>query len=171
VKLHRPLTASRNSLRHFARVFIIALGLPAFLALLPVSAHAQSFTLNTRAARFVIDIVLNDFHTAQAGGGYVFSYDREESDATLNARLERWFSGTDPRAIVMAPHEKQALFGFYWAASMMPASSPCFAAMVNDACQDDLTRWMAREAGDDPRFVHAYEAARKPLGLPPLVAR
>ncbi|KMQ79867.1 hypothetical protein BPMI_02481 [Candidatus Burkholderia pumila] len=95
--------------------------------------------------------MLNDFHTAQAGGGYAFSYDREESDTTLTARFERWFSGNDPQAVVMAPGEKQTLFGFYWAASMMSASLPCFAAMPNDACQDEWMRWMAREAGGDPR--------------------
>ncbi len=50
---------------------------------------------------------------------------------------------------------------------MMPANSLCFAAMANDACQDHLSRWMAREADGDARYVRAYEAAREPLGLPP----
>jgi hypothetical protein len=50
----------------------------------------------------------------------------------------------------------------------MPANSPCFATMANDGCQDELSKWLAREMGDDPRFVRAYEAAGTPLGLPPL---
>ncbi len=138
------------------------------LSWLSQAAFAQPFAADARAMRFVINIVLNDFHTAQAGGGYVFSYDRNETDKTLSAKLERWFSGRVPQAIGMEPSEKQLLFGFYWAASMMPARSPCFDAMANDACQNDLSRWMARELDDDPRFVGAYEAARRPLGLPPL---
>ncbi|WP_277182280.1 hypothetical protein [Caballeronia sp. BR00000012568055] len=131
---------------------------------------SPSWQVNPRAVRFVTDIVLDDFHTAQAGGGYVFSYDRQETDDTLTVKLARWFSGTDARAIAMEPPEKQALFGFYWAASMMPANSPCFSGMVNDACQNELSLWMAREADDDPRFVTAYEAARPALGLPTIGA-
>jgi hypothetical protein len=167
---HRNRLARIASLRHAAYALFVCLT----LSLLAEHAGAQSLPVNTRALRFVTDLVLNDFHTAQAGGGYVFSYDREDTDDTLTASLARWFSGKDTQAIVMEPSEKRALFGFYWAASMMPATSPCFSAMfsamVNDACQDDLARWMAREADDDPRFVQAYEAARKPLGLPPLMA-
>jgi hypothetical protein len=132
------------------------------------TANAQSFAANARAVQFVTAIVMNDFHTAQAGGGYVFSYDRQETDATLTAKLERWLSGKEPQAIGMEPAEKQMLFGFYWAASMMPANSPCFATMANDACQAVLSQWIARELADDPRFVRAYEAARIPLGLPAL---
>ncbi|SAL38887.1 hypothetical protein AWB70_02877 [Caballeronia cordobensis] len=131
-------------------------------------AHAQSFAVNTKAARFVTDVVMNDFHTAQAGGGYVFSYDSHETEASLSNKLGRWFSGTDPQALVMEAAEKQVLFGFYWAASMMPASSPCFHDIGDPACGEDLSKWMAREIDDDPRFIRAYESARKPLGLPPL---
>ena len=131
-------------------------------------AHAQSFSANPRAARFATAVVMNDFHTAQAGGGYVFSYDSQESEASLSSSLDRWFSGTDPHAIAMEPAEKQALFGFYWAASMMPANSACFSDIAAPACRDDLTKWMARELDDDPRFIRDYESARKPLGLPPL---
>lgn len=131
-------------------------------------AHAQSFALNTRAARFASAVVLNDFHTAQAGGGYVFSYDSHETEAALAAKLDRWFSGKDPHAITMDPAEKQALFGFYWAASMMSANSPCFADIADPACRDDLTRWMTREMDDDPRFIRDYDAARSALGLPGL---
>ncbi|MDR5881410.1 hypothetical protein [Caballeronia sp. LZ032] len=131
-------------------------------------AHAQSFALNTRAARFASAVVLNDFHTAQAGGGYVFSYDSHETEAALAAKLDRWFSGKDPHAITMDPAEKQALFGFYWAASMMSANSPCFADIADSACRDDLTRWMTREMDDDPRFIRDYDAARSALGLPGL---
>jgi hypothetical protein len=139
------------------------------LSALTECAHAQPpLQVNSRALRFVTDIVLDDFHTAQAGGGYVFSYDRQETDEALTAKLVRWFSGNDPQAIAMEPSEKRALYGFYWAASMMPAHSPCFSGMANDACQNELSQWMAREAGDDPRFVNAYEAARMALGLPPL---
>jgi ABC-type tungstate transport system permease subunit len=131
---------------------------------------ASGFVPNPRALRFVTTIVLNDFHTAQAGGGYVFSYARDETDATLTDRLERWLSARDPQALNMEAAEKRLLFGFYWAASMMPARSPCFGTMANDACQEELSHWMAREAGYDPRFVRDYEAARTPLGLPPLLA-
>jgi hypothetical protein len=138
------------------------------LSFLTCGAHAQSFAASQKAARFVAEIVMNDFRTAQAGGGYVFSYDRRETEASLSARLDRWFSGTDPEAIVMEPAEKQALFGFYWAASMMPANSPCFRDIADPACGVDLSKWMARELDDDPRFIRAYEAARVPLGLPPL---
>lgn len=111
---------------------------------------------------------MNDFHTAQAGGGYVFSYDSHETEASLSSKLDHWFSGTDPQAIPMEPAEKQALFGFYWAASMMSAKSPCFRDIADPACGADLSKWMARELDDDPRFIRAYESARKPLGLPPL---
>jgi hypothetical protein len=133
-------------------------------------AHAQTFAVNAKAARFATAVVMNDFHTAQAGGGYVFSYDSHETEASLTARLDRWFSGTDPQAIAMDPAEKQALFGFYWAASMMPANSACFRDIADPACGDDLSTWMARELDDDPRFIRAYESARSPLGLPPLTA-
>ncbi|WP_061166478.1 hypothetical protein [Caballeronia hypogeia] len=131
-------------------------------------AHAQSFAPNAKAARFVAAVVMNDFHTAQAGGGYVFSYDSHETEASLSARLDRWLSGADPQAISMDPAEKQALFGFYWAATVMSANSVCFRDIADPACGDDLSKWMARELNDDPRFVRAYESARKPLGLPPL---
>lgn len=132
-------------------------------------ADAQSFAVNARAARFASAVVMNDFHTAQAGGGYVFSYDSHETEASLSAKLDRWFSGTDPQAIAMEPAEKQALFSFYWAASMMPASSVCFRDIADPACRDDLSPWIARELDDDPRFINAYESARQPLGLPPLM--
>jgi len=135
---------------------------------LTCDAHAQSFAVNRNAARFVTEVVMNDFHTAQAGGGYVFSYDSHETEASLASRLDHWFSGTDPQAIAMEPAEKQALFGFYWAASMMPANSPCFRDIADPGCGADLSKWMARELDDDPRFIRAYEAARVPLGLPPL---
>jgi hypothetical protein len=151
------------SLRHTTHAVL------ALLWFITYTANAQSFAVNARAVQFVTAIVMNDFHTAQAGGGYVFSYDREETDATLSAKLERWLSGKEPQAIGMEPAEKQMLFGFYWAATMMPASSPCFAKMANDACQAVLSQWIARELADDPRFVRAYESARKPLGLPPLL--
>jgi hypothetical protein len=128
----------------------------------------QPFAPDERATRFVTAIVLDDFHTAQAGGGYVFSYDRNETDQTLTMRLARWFSGHDPNAIRMTPDERQTLFGFYWAASMMPARSPCFTAMAAPACQDELAHWIEREASYDDRFVDAYESARRPLSLPPL---
>ncbi|SAK69882.1 hypothetical protein AWB78_02732 [Caballeronia calidae] len=138
------------------------------LWLLAWNAHAQTFSANAKAARFVADVVMNDFHTAQAGGGYVFSYDSHETEASLSTKLDRWFSGTDPLAISMEPAEKQALFSFYWAATMMSANSPCFRDIAEPACGADLSNWMARELDDDPRFIRAYESARKPLGLPPL---
>jgi hypothetical protein len=138
------------------------------LACLCCVAQAQGFTADARASRFVTAVVLNDFHTAQAGGGYVFSYGRDDTDTTLTARLDRWFTGRYPHATGMGPDEKQTLYAFYWAAAMMPANSPCFAAMANDTCQAELSKWIARESGDDPRFVNAYESAREPLGLPPL---
>ncbi|WP_244140268.1 hypothetical protein [Caballeronia sp. BCC1704] len=131
------------------------------------SAHAQSFALNARAARFVSAVVMDDFHTAQSGGGYLFSYDAHETDATLKMKLARWFSGADPDAIRMAPAEKRTLFGFYWAASMMSEKSACFDSIAQAACSEELGAWMAREAADDPRFVRAYESAVKSLGLPP----
>lgn len=134
-----------------------------------VNAHAQSFAANARAVRFVTAVVMDDFHTAQAGGGYVFSYEKQETEATLTAKLERWLSGAAPDAIHMEPAEKQTLFSFYWAASMMPANSPCFDSIAQQACSDELAKWMARELADDPRFIRAYESAAKPLGLPPLV--
>ncbi|WP_310391403.1 hypothetical protein, partial [Caballeronia sp. LP006] len=140
----------------------------ALLWFLTASAYAEGYVPNARAARFVNAIVMNDFHTAQAGGGYVFSYDKQDTEATLEAKLDRWLSGADPNAIGMEPAEKQTLFSFYWAASMMPANGACFTDMANPACGTDLSKWMARELGDDPRFVRAYEAAKKPLGLPPL---
>ncbi|KDR36870.1 hypothetical protein [Caballeronia grimmiae] len=133
------------------------------------SAHGQSFAVNAHAARFVTAVVMNDFHTAQAGGGYVFSYEKLETESTLTAKLERWFSGAAPDALRMEPAEKQTLFGFYWAASMMPANSPCFESIANPSCSDELSKWMAREFADDPRFIRAYESATKPLGLPPLI--
>ncbi|WP_244850872.1 hypothetical protein [Caballeronia sp. SL2Y3] len=131
------------------------------------NAHAQSFALNARAARFVSAVVMDDFHTAQSGGGYLFSYDPHETDATLKMKLARWFSGVDPDAIRMAPAEKRTLFGFYWAASMMSEKSACFDSIAQAACSEELGAWMAREAADDPRFVRAYESAAKALGLPP----
>jgi hypothetical protein len=155
-------TTARNALRQATNALLVLIWFVTY------AANAQSFAANARAVRFVTDVVMNDFHTAQAGGGYVFSYDHAETDATLSAKLQRWFSGKEPQAIGMESAEKQTLFGFYWAASMMPASSPCFAAMANDACQDALSKWIARELAGDPRFVRAYESARVPLGLPPL---
>jgi hypothetical protein len=134
------------------------------------SAHAQSFAVNARAARFVTAVVMDDFHTAQAGGGYIFSYDSHETDATLKVRLARWLSGADPDAIHMDPAEKRALFSFYWAASMMPENSPCFDSIAQSGCSEDLGAWIAREAADDPRFVRAYESAAGALGLPPYVS-
>ncbi|WP_236572526.1 hypothetical protein [Burkholderia sp. 8Y] len=131
------------------------------------SAQAQSFALNARAARFVSAVVMDDFHTAQSGGGYLFSYDVHETDATLKAKLAHWLSGTDPDAIHMSPAEKRTLFSFYWAASMMNEKSACFDSIAQAACSEELGAWMAREADDDPRFVRAYESALKPLGLPP----
>ncbi|WP_050452325.1 hypothetical protein [Candidatus Burkholderia verschuerenii] len=138
------------------------------LACPAIRAQAQTFLSNARAAGLVTSVVLDDFHTAQAGGSYVFSYDRNETDDTLTAKLVRWFSGKEPGALRMHPGEKQTLFNFYWAACMMPPNSPCFAAMTRDGCQDQLSTWIARASDDDPRFVDAYESARKPLGLPPL---
>ncbi len=88
-----------HSIRPSTQLLLLAL----LFALSSLSARAHAFTVDARAARFVADIVLNDFHTAQAGGGYVVTYDRDETDATLLARLERWFSGTDPQAITMEP--------------------------------------------------------------------
>ena len=111
---------------------------------------------------------MNDFRTAQAGGGYVFSYESHETETSLSAKLDRWLSGADPQAIHMDSAEKQALFSFYWAASMMPASSACFRDIAAPGCGQDLSKWMARELDDDPRFIRAYESARKPFGLPPL---
>ena len=157
-----PEKKGRAFVRHKANALLVSLWF------LTWDAHAQSFAANAKAARFVTDVVMNDFHTAQAGGGYVFSYDSHETEASLSNKLERWFSGTDPQALVMEAAEKQALFGFYWAASMMPANSPCFRDIADPACGEDLSKWMAREIDDDPRFIHAYETARKPLGLPPL---
>jgi hypothetical protein len=162
VNLRSNQLAVGNALRHASNALLVLFWFVTY------TAHAQSFAANARAVQFVTDVVMNDFHTAQAGGGYVFSYDRAETEATLSAKLERWFSGKDPQAIGMEAAEKQMLFSFYWAASMMPAHSPCFAKMANDACQDVLSQWIALELGDDPRFVRAYESARKPLGLPPL---
>jgi hypothetical protein len=158
------------TLRYVTSAWLALLMLASMTDSALAQASTPSYSVNARAVRFVTDIVLNDFHTAQADGGYVFSYDRQETDEVLIAKLARWFSGADPRAIGMEAAERQTLFGFYWAASMMPAGSPCFLGMANDACQDELSRWMAREAGDDPRFVNAYEAARTPLGLPPLIS-
>lgn len=152
----------RTLVRHKTKVLLVA------LCVLAWDAPAQSFAANAKAARFVSEVVMNDFHTAQAGGGYVFSYDSHETEATLSTRLDRWFSGTDPHALTMEPAEKQALFSFYWAATMMPASSPCFRDIADPACGEDLSKWMARELDDDPRFIRAYESAKKPLGLPPL---
>ncbi|MDR5856076.1 hypothetical protein P9239_20600 [Caballeronia sp. LZ062] len=131
------------------------------------SAQAQSFALNARAALFVTAVVLDDFHTAQSGGGYLFSYDSHETDATLRAKLARWLSGADPDAIHMNADEKRTLFSFYWAASMMPEKSACFDSIAQAACSEELGAWMAREAAGDPRFVRAYESAAEPLGLPP----
>lgn len=152
----------RASLRHRTQALLVTLW---FLTL---TANAQSFASNARAVRFVVEIVMNDFHTAQVGGGYVFSYDPHETEATLEAKLVRWFSGAEPNAIGMEPAEKQTLFGFYWAASMMPTNSDCFSDLASPSCGADLSKWMARELNDDTRFVKAYETARKPLGLPPL---
>jgi hypothetical protein len=152
----------RSFVRHKTNVLLVS------LSFLTWDAHAQSFAANARAARFVTEIVMNDFHTAQAGGGYVFSYDSNETETSLSSKIDRWFSGTDPQALVMEAAEKQALFGFYWAASMMPANSPCFRDIADPACGGDLSKWMSREIDDDPRFIRAYESARKPLGLPPL---
>jgi hypothetical protein len=152
----------RSSVRHKTNALLV------FLWFLTWDAHAQSFSASARAARFVADIVMNDFHTAQAGGGYVFSYDSGETEASLSNKLDRWFSGRDPQALAMGSGEKQALFGFYWAASMMPANSPCFRDIAEPACGEELSKWMARELDDDPRFIRAYESAKKPLGLPPL---
>jgi hypothetical protein len=152
----------RPLVRHKTKALLV------FVWFLTCDARAQSFAANQNAARFVSEVVMNDFRTAQAGGGYVFSYDSRETEASLSARLDRWFSGADPQAIAMDPAEKQALFGFYWAASMMPANSPCFRDIADPACGADLSKWMARELDDDPRFIRAYESARKPLGLPPI---
>ncbi len=152
----------RTLVRHQTRALLVSLWF------LTSDTHAQSFAANQKAARFVAEVVMNDFRTAQAGGGYVFSYDSHETEASLSARLDRWFSGADPQAIPMEPAEKQALFGFYWAASMMPAHSPCFRDIADPACGEDLSKWMARELDDDPRFIRAYESARTPLGLPPI---
>jgi hypothetical protein len=151
-------------MRHKTNALLLALWF------LTSDAHAQTFVANVRGARFATAVVMNDFRTAKAGGGYVFSYDSHETEASLSTRLDRWFSGKDPHAIAMDPAEKQALFGFYWAASMMSANSPCFSDIADPACGKDLTRWMARELDDDPRFMRAYQAARAPLGLPPLDA-
>ncbi|KMY85179.1 hypothetical protein BUMB_02104c [Candidatus Paraburkholderia calva] len=151
-----------------------ALSRPVFAALLfsvtlltPAGTSAETLTPHARAARFVTHVMLDDFHTAQAGGSYVFSYDRNETDDTLTAKLLHWFDGKDAYAIRMRPGEKQTLFGFYWAARMLPESSPCFASMADDICRSQ-SAWFACEANDDPRFVDAYDSARTPLGLPPL---
>jgi hypothetical protein len=100
---------------------------------------------------------------------WFLTWDAHAQPFVVNARAAR-FAAADPHAIAMEPAEKQALFGFYWAGSMMPATSACFRDIADPGCRDDLSPWMARELDDDPRFVRAYESARDPLGLPPLAA-
>lgn len=102
------------------------------------SAQAADFRINPQAARFVLAIVLADFQTAQAGGAYMFSYGPNESEASLRLKVEQWLSGHDPEALDMDAAERQTLFKFYWAASMMPKRSTCFVRMESDSCRQEL---------------------------------
>jgi hypothetical protein len=85
-------------------------------------------------------------------------------------KVQRWLSGHDPDGLDMDPSERQTLFKFYWAASMMPKHSACFVRMESAACRQALARWMSREAADDPRFLLDYKTLASTLGLPPLAA-
>jgi hypothetical protein len=129
-------------------------------------ARAADFKINPQAARFVLAIMLDDFHTAQTGGAYMFSYAPNESEASLRMKVERWLSGHDPDALDVDPSERRTLFKFYWAASMMPKRSTCFARMESESCRHELTIWMSREASDDPRFLLDYKTLAPALGLP-----
>jgi hypothetical protein len=132
------------------------------------SAQAADFKINPQAARFVLAIVLDDFQTAQAGGAYMFSYGPNESEASLRVKVEQWLSGHDPEALEMDASERQTLFKFYWAASMMPKRSTCFVRMEAESCRQELTEWMSREAAGDPRFLLDYKTLAPALGLPAL---
>jgi hypothetical protein len=131
-------------------------------------ARADEFVPNDRAIGFVTAVALDDFRTAQSGGGYLLSYDSGETATSLRAKIARWLSGKDPNALAMGPSEKQTLFAFYWAATMMPRGSKCFIRIAYPSCQHDLAGWLARELHDDPRFLSDYEASAHALGLPPL---
>ncbi|SAL79563.1 hypothetical protein AWB68_05663 [Caballeronia choica] len=131
-------------------------------------ARAADFKINPQAARFVLAILLDDFRTAQTGGGYMFSYAPNESEASLRMKVQRWLSGHDPDGLDMDPSERQTLFKFYWAASMMPKRSTCFVRMESESCRQELTKWMSREAAADPRFLLDYKTLAPALGLPAL---
>jgi hypothetical protein len=92
------------------------------------------------------------------------------SGTQRRVRVERWLSGHDPEALKTNASERQTLFKFYWAASMMPKHSACFVRMESAACRQALARWMSREAADDPRFLLDYKTLASTLGLPPLAA-
>jgi hypothetical protein len=68
----------------------------------------------------------------------------------------------------MDASERQTLFKFYWAASMMPKRSTCFVRMEAESCRQELTKWMSREAAGDPRFLLDYKTLAPALGLPAL---
>ena len=68
-------------------------------------------------------------------------------------------------ALDMDPSERQTLFKFYWAASMMPKRSTCFVRMESESCRQELTKWMSREAAGDPRFLLDYKTLAPALGL------
>ena len=99
---------------------------------------------------------------------YMFSYAPNESEASLRMKVQRWLSGHDPDGLDMDPSERQTLFKFYWAASMMPKRSTCFVRMESESCRQELTKWMSREAAADPRFLLDYKTLAPALGLPAL---
>lgn len=131
-------------------------------------ARAAEFVTNVRAVEFVTAVALDDFRTAQSGGGYMFAYDTAETEASLRVKVKRWLSGDDPDALAMDGPEKRTLYGFYWAATMLPARSKCFVRIKHPACMKELSEWLAKEADGDARFASDYSAAMHPLGLPPL---
>jgi hypothetical protein len=131
-------------------------------------ARADEYVLNGRAIGFVTAVALDDLQTAQSGGGYLLSYDGAETATSLRAKIGRWLSGTNPDALAMGSSEKQTLFAFYWAATMMPPRSKCFVRIDHPSCQRELAGWLARELHDDPRFLADYKASTRALGLPPL---
>jgi hypothetical protein len=131
-------------------------------------ARADEFVPNGRAIGFVTAVALDDLRTAQSGGGYLLSYDGAETATSLRAKIGRWLSGTNPDALAMGSSEKQTLFAFYWAATIMPPRSKCFVRIDPPSCQRELAGWLARELHDDPRFLADYKASTRALGLPPL---
>jgi hypothetical protein len=131
-------------------------------------ARADEFVPNGRAIGFVMAVALDDLRTAQSGGGYLLSYDGAETATSLRAKIGRWLSGTNPDALAMGSSEKQTLFAFYWAATMMPPRSKCFVRIDHPSCQRELAGWLARELHDDPQFLADYKASTRALGLPPL---